>query len=389
MSYKWVLIFVCFVILACKKSELSVDKPIETPIKNVSNLEPKVSLETVFSDREIIWGFDFLPNSDILFTEKSGKLSVFSKGQITEIKGMPNNINASGQGGLMDVLIHPNYVKNSWIYFTFSSLTNNSGVLNVARAKLQNNTISQTEIILSTSANNAWKGHYGSRMVFDKAGFLFVSVGEGGQTSYGGKTSGNQNAQNLKESWGKIHRIYDDGRIPSDNPIFAGTTQASSIYSYGHRNPQGIACNKASNEIFASEHGPKGGDELNLILKGRNYGWPLISYGVNYDGKIVSESPKAEGMEDVKYQWTPSIGSCGLAIVDSDKYGLWKGDIITGSLALQHIAKLRKNENGTYINEGLFKSIGRVRNVKMATDGFLYVSVESPGRIIKLVPSFE
>ncbi len=390
MKLKFWLFYIGIFIFSCKKNEIkdnSNSPLVSTP--KTEKLEPKVSLETIFSERDIVWGFDFLPNADIIFTEKSGKMSIFSKGQITEIKGLPSTINAGGQGGLMDVLLHPDFAKNNWVYFTYSSLVNNFGVINVARAKLQNNTLSQSETILSSSATNAWKGHYGSRLVFDKAGFLYISVGEGGPNSYGGKNSTNQNAQNLKENWGKIHRVYDDGKIPVDNPVFAGSTATTSIYSYGHRNPQGLAYNKASNEIFSTEHGPKGGDELNQILKGRNYGWPLISYGINYDGKIVSESPKAEGMEDVKYQWTPSIGSCGLAIVDSDKYGIWKGDIITGSLALQHVAKLRKNTDGNYDYESLFKGIGRVRNVKMAPDGYLYISVESPGRILKLVPSFE
>jgi aldose sugar dehydrogenase len=384
-----ILISLNFVLFACKIEKTPEIIKTEISQKDISKLEPKISLETIFSDRGIIWGYDFLPNNDIIFTEKSGKLSIFSKGQITEVTGLPTNINADGQGGLLDVVIHPDFAKNNWIYITYSSLKNNLGILNMVRAKLQNNVLSQLEPLFATSASNVWKGHYGSRMVFDKAGFLYISIGEGGLSSYGGKTSPNQNAQNLKEAWGKIHRLKDDGSIPSDNPIFGDAKAPSSIYSYGHRNPQGLMYNATTGQIFNTEHGPKGGDELNLVLKGKNYGWPLVSYGVNYDGKTISESPKADGIEDVQYQWTPSIGSCGLAIISSDKYGIWKGDILSGSLALQYLSKLSKNASGEYANKKLLEGIGRVRNVKLAPDGYVYVSVESPGRIIKLNPSFE
>jgi aldose sugar dehydrogenase len=380
---------ICFILISCKTTQKEEEVKIEIPTKNVSKLEPKISLETILSDRGIIWGFDFLPNNDIIFTEKTGKLSLFSKGQSTEIIGLPNDINADNQGGLMDVVLHPNFAKNNWIYLSYSSTRNNLGQLKIIRAKLENNALSQIEPILTSSASNVWKGHYGSRMVFDKAGYMFVSIGEGGPSSYGGKTSPNQNAQNTKEAWGKIHRIRDDGGIPADNPVLEGNTLPSSIYSYGHRNPQGLVYNPLTNEIFNTEHGPKGGDEFNQVLKGKNYGWPWISYGVNYDGKIVSESPKAEGMEDVKYQWTPSIGSCGLAVISSDKYGAWNGSYLTGALALQHLSKLSKNPDGTYAFTKLLEGVGRVRNVKMAPDGFIYVSVENPGRIIKLNPGFE
>jgi aldose sugar dehydrogenase len=296
-----IVIFICLnsFFWACKSEKTPEIIKSETPQKDFSKTEPKLSLETVLSDRGIIWGFDFLPNNDIIFTEKTGKLSIFSKGEITEIKGLPTNINADGQGGLLDVLLHPDFAKNNWVYFTYSSTKSNFGVLNMARAKLQNNALSQLEPLFSTSASNAWKGHYGSRMIFDKAGFLYLSIGEGGPNSYGGKTATNQNGQKLTEAWGKIHRLKDDGSIPADNPILGDSKVPGSIYSYGHRNPQGIAYNPISNEIYNTEHGPKGGDEFNLVKKGKNYGWPLVSYGVNYDGKIVSESPKSDGIEDV------------------------------------------------------------------------------------------
>jgi aldose sugar dehydrogenase len=380
---------ICFILISCKTAHKEEEVKIEIPTKDISKLDPKLNLETIFSDRGIVWGFDFLPAGEIIFSEKTGKLSIFSKGIISEVKGLPTNINADGQGGLLDVCLHPNFAKNNWIYLTYSSVSNGNGVLNLIRAKLINAELTSVENLLKTSPNNAWKGHYGSRIVFDKDGFLFVSIGEGGPSSYGGKTSPNQNGQNTKEAWGKIHRIRDDGGIPADNPVLEGFITPTSIYSYGHRNPQGLVYNPLTNEIFNTEHGPKGGDEFNQVLKGKNYGWPWISYGVNYDGKIVSESPKAAGMEDVKYQWTPSIGSCGLAVISSDKYGAWKGSYLTGALALQHLSKLSKNPDGTYAFSKLLEGVGRVRNVKMAPDGYIYVSVENPGRIIKLNPSFE
>mgnify|MGYP000173203670 FL=1 len=341
--------------------------------------------ETVFSDRGIIWGFGFLPNTDIIFTEKSGKMGVYSNGKITELSGLPTDINADSQGGLLDICLHPDYVANGWIYVSYSSLVGGKGLMNLIRFKVDGNSIKNTENLFKTSATNEWKGNYGSRIVFDKNGFLFLSIGEGGSTSYGGENSPNLNAQNVKDAWGKIHRMTDTGKVPSDNPILAGNTSPTTVYSCGHRNPQGLVLNTDTGEIWETEHGPKDGDELNLIQKGKNYGWPLVSWGVNFDGVKISDSHNRTGIENPIYYWTPAIGPCGLAYISSTKYGSWKGSYIAGGLALRNLSRVEINGSDVK-STTIIENAGRVRDVKMGPDGYLYLSVESPGRIVRLLP---
>jgi len=341
--------------------------------------------ETVFSDRGIIWGFEFLPNADIIFTEKSGKMGIYSNGKITELAGLPTDINTDSQGGLLDICLHPDYATNGWIYASYSSSVGGKGLVNLIRFKIEGNSIKNTENLFKSSATNQWKGHYGSRIVFDKNGFLYLSIGEGGSTTYGGENSPNLNAQNVKEAWGKIHRMTDTGKVPSDNPILAGNTSPTTVYSYGHRNPQGLVLNTDTGEIWETEHGPKGGDELNLIQKGKNYGWPLVSWGVNYDGAKISDSHNRTGIENPKSYWTPSIGACGLAYISSTKYGSWKGSYIAGGLALRNLSRVEINGSDVK-STTIIENAGRVRDVKMGPDGYLYLSVESPGRIVRLLP---
>jgi glucose/arabinose dehydrogenase len=363
------------------------NNPINPTIPN-KDKEPTITNKIIVNDRSIIWGFDFLENGDIIFTEKGGKCYTYRSGVVSEVTGLPTDVDASGQGGLLDIKLHPKFKQNGFVYLSYSSSTGNQGKLNLLKAKLVNNELQNGKIIFSTSATNGWKGHYGSRIAFDNKGFLYLSVGEGGQRSMGGANSPNKNSLNLSESWGKIHRMTDDGVVPADNPILPGSNAPSTIYSYGHRNPQGLYIDPSTNEIWNSEHGPQGGDELNLVKPGKNYGWPLVSYGVNYGGGIISNNPKMEGIEDVYYQWTPSLGACGLVKVNSDKYGVWKGDFLVGALALTHLAKLKVDSLGQKIYTKLLPNIGRVRNVGMDQQGYIYISVENPGRIIKLEPSF-
>ena len=356
-------------------------------IKNPTPINENFTLtqETVFSDRGIIWGFEFLPNADIIFTEKSGKMGIYSNGKITELSGLPTDINTDSQGGLLDICLHPDYATNGWIYASYSSSVGGKGLVNLIRFKVEGNSIKDTENLFKSSATNQWKGHYGSRIVFDKNGFLYLSIGEGGSTTYGGENSPNLNAQNVKEAWGKIHRMTDTGKVPSDNPILAGNTSPTTVYSYGHRNPQGLVLNTDTGEIWETEHGPKGGDELNLIQKGKNYGWPLVSWGVNYDGVKISDSHSRTGIENPKSYWTPSIGACGLAYISSTKYGSWKGSYIAGGLALRNLSRVEINGSDVK-STTIIENAGRVRDVKMGPDGYLYLSVESPGRIVRLLP---
>lgn len=367
-------------LVSCSKTQA------ETENQQEEQAAVNLTTETILGDRGAIWGFKFLPNGDIIFTEREGKIGIFSNGKVTEIKGVPK-VAFESQGGLLDIALHPDYANNGWIYTAYLENTpKKDAQLNLIRFKIENNEMKNIETLHTTSATNKWRGHNGSRIVFDNDGYLFWAVGEGGQTSRGGADSPNQNAQNVKESWGKIHRMTDDGKVPADNPILPGNTEATTLYSYGHRNPQGLVFNPKTNEIWETEHGPRGGDELNLIKAGLNYGWPIVSFGINYDSVDISGA-KHEGFEAPKHYWTPSIGASGLAYLNSDVYGKnWNGNLFAGGLALTQVSRVYF-ENGEAKAETVLKDVGRVRTIEQGPDGYLYLSLEGPGRIVKVVPA--
>jgi aldose sugar dehydrogenase len=384
---KKILFFTTMLLISCS------DKKEETT-PNTGSVLPEtkgITLETVFSGRGIIWGFDFLTNTKIIFTEKTGNIAIYNNGTFTELTGGPTDVFSEGQGGMLDIKLHPNYASNKWIYACYSSKPDENALLNLIRFQLNDTetAIINTKTIFSTeSSNNTLFNHFGSRIVFDKDNFLYLSVGEGGPGSYGGPNATNKNAQDVKQEWGKVLRMTEDGEVPADNPILEPNTEPTYVLSYGHRNPQGLAVNSQTNEIFETEHGPKGGDEFNKIKKAANYGWPLVSHGVNYDGTTISSNPLMDGIEPALHFWVPSIGACGLAYISSDIYGNWKGNFIAGGLAKQNVTRLKLNNDTTVTTEIIVAEAGRVRNVKEGKDGFIYISVENPGRIIKLKPTF-
>lgn len=347
---------------------------------------PLVKNITLLTGYEIIWGMDFLPNGDLIFGEKQGKLYIRSNETVIQISGFPSVLTA-GQGGLLDIRVHPDYRENGWIYASYAaSLSGGGGQLKLIRFKVNNNQVENIENILTTNGSNTWYGHYGSRIAFDKQKYIYLSIGEGGTTSYGGPASSNKNAQNPKSSWGKIHRLLDNGTIPADNPVLAGNTEPSSIYSFGHRNPQGLTIHPETDQIWESEHGPKGGDEINIITKGTNYGWPLFSIGINYDGTTISSGHNSSGITAPLYTWTPSIGICGIAFITSNKFKSWKGNLLISGLASQKLYRCVVKDNKITEEDVLLSNSGRIRNVIQAADGSIYVSVENPGRIIQIIP---
>ena len=347
---------------------------------------PKLKTTVLVNNHEIIWGMDFLPNGDMLFTEKRGRIYRYtSAGTTQELTGVPADINTSGQGGLLDIKVHPAYATNGWIYISYATnYSGNGSLLRLTRFKLNGNAITSAENIFTTKTANTWYGHYGSRIVFDNAGMLYLSIGEGGTGSYGGAGSSNQNAQDTKSDWGKIHRMTDDGKIPADNPVLPGNSSATTIFSYGHRNPQGMIFDPVNNRIWEHEHGPMGGDEINLIEKGKNYGWPMVSYGKNYDGVAVSASPTGQGYTNPAKYWDPSIAPSGLAVLTSNNFKSWKGSLLTGSLKFSYVSRTTVQGDKIVAEEKILEGIGRVRNVKQGPDGNIYVSVEGPGRIIRV-----
>ncbi|KAB7731808.1 PQQ-dependent sugar dehydrogenase [Rudanella paleaurantiibacter] len=349
---------------------------------------PNLQMQTILTGYQIIWGMDFLPNGDLLFTEKQGRVYRYTNNTATELTGFPADVNARGQGGLLDLRVHPNYASNGWVYAVYSSAPTGNGPtqLNLARFKVSGNQITDLSTIFKTSATNTWQGHYGGRIEFDRDGLLYLSVGEGGSGTYGGPNAPNQNGQNLNSDWGKIHRLTDSGGIPANNPILPGRTTPSTIFSYGHRNPQGMALNPTTGDIWATEHGPRGGDEVNIIQAGRNYGWPVVSNGLNYDGSVISSSPTRQGVQAPIFTWTPSMGPSGLAFLTSETFKGWKGDLMVGGLALTYLSRCDVRDNTITGEEKLLDRQGRVRCVRQGPDGNLYISLENPGRIIRIVP---
>lgn len=347
---------------------------------------PQLTIKTILTDHEIIWGMSFLPNGDLIFGEKQGKLYRKNNESVTEIMGFPEVL-SSGQGGLLDIKVHPDYSANGWIYACYAaSNPDGGGQLKLIRFKITNDKVQNIENIFTTNGRNKWYGHYGSRILFDKAKYLYLSIGEGGEGTYGGANTVNNNAQSPGSSWGKIHRFRDDGSIPSDNPVIPGNSVPVSIYSYGHRNPQGLALHPITGKIWETEHGPRGGDEINLIVSGANYGWPAYSIGVNYDGTTISSGHTAIGITTPIYTWTPSIATCGITFITSNKFKSWKGNLLVCGLVSEKLFRLVVSGDRIVEEAVLLNNSGRVRNVIQAPDGSIYVSVENPGRIIQIIP---
>lgn len=340
----------------------------------------RLRADTLIHDLDIPWGIEFLPGGDLLITERSGKLLRFSETEgIQEISGLPP-IFVKGQGGLLEVKLHPDYPENGWIYLGYSypdSGSGRTGNTAIMRARLEGSQLVAQEILFQGTPLSSSGVHFGTEIVFDREGYLFFSIGERGKPS---------NAQTLENHSGKVHRIHDDGRIPADNPFVDTPAAMPTIYSYGHRNPQGLALHPQTGAVWVHEHGPKGGDEINIIEKGKNYGWPEITYGINYNGTIITEDTARAGMEQPFLYWDPSIAPCGMCFVTSDRYPGWKGDILAGSLSFTYLHRVDLQGSELVREEKLLEKIGRVRDVEEGPDGFLYLAVERPGMILKLVP---
>ncbi len=340
------------------------------------------TLEVVAEGMEIPWGMAFLPDNQMLITDRNGKMNLLSEdGTMTEIEGVPDVL-YEGQGGLMDVELHPGYKENKRVYLSYSIFrVDGSETLSstaIARARLIGNRLEDLEVIFEALPYSQTRHHYGCRLEFDRDGYLFFSVGDRGNRE--------ENPQALDNHCGKIHRLHDDGSIPEDNPFVNTEGALPSIYSYGHRNPQGVILNPGTGEIWTHEHGPRGGDEINVIKPGLNYGWPVISYGINYDGTIFTNLTEKKGMEQPLHYWVPSIAACGMDFVTGDRYPQWENHLLVGSLKYEYLTMCEIEDGKVISEEMLLKNIGRVRNVKVGPDGYIYVAVEEPGTIYRLIP---
>jgi len=357
-------------------------KPAVTAEGILQSEEYNLVIDTVVTGLEVPWGMAFLPGGDLLISERSGTLHRLSQGVLSApIEGLPP-IMATGQGGLMDIALHPDYDENGWIYLSYSALDTTSeerrGATGVMRARLSGNKLIDQEILFVGTPPTNRGQHWGCKLAFDGKGHLYFGVGERGQHF--------DFPQKLDNTNGKIHRIYDDGRIPADNPFVNTQGAITSIYSYGHRNPQGTAIHPVTGEIWETEHGPKGGDEINLILPGRNYGWPEVSYGINYDGTILTPDTIRKGIEPPVMQWTPSIAPCGMTFVTGDRFKKWENNMLVGSLRFDYVERVVLDGHKVVHLEKIAQGIGRVRNVVMSPDGLVYIGLEEPGMIVRIAP---
>ncbi|WP_304201519.1 PQQ-dependent sugar dehydrogenase [Flavobacterium alvei] len=358
---------------------LSCDAQVKPNDISIKEEVKKYTLENVVSDIQIPWGMAWLPDGSMLVTEKSGILYQVKNGTKTEVKNMPKVYNR-GQGGLLDIVLHPDYAKNGWIYMTYASDEGegDGGNTKLIRAKLQEGSLTQIESLYKATPNSTKGQHFGSRIVFDNEGFLYFSIGERGNNK--------ENPQDITRDCGKIYRLNDDGSIPKDNPFVGQTGVKEAIYTFGNRNPQGMAKHPETGEIWAHEHGPQGGDEINIIKKGANYGWAIVTYGIDYDGTTISTLTEKPGVENPIYYWLPSIAPSGMAFVTSDRYPDWKGHLLVGSLKFQYLELVKMKGKEVIERQKIATDIGRVRNVAQGPDGFIYIAVEGKG-IFKIIPN--
>lgn len=343
---------------------------------------------TVVDGLEVPWGMAFLPDGDMLVTERAGRLRIVRDGVLLPdaVPGVPE-VFARGQGGLMDVVLHPDFASNRLVYLSYSKPIDDNSTTAVVRGRFENDRLNDVEEVFE--ADTRGRGHYGSRIAFDADGYLFISVGERQVPSRGDLEA--HPAQDLSNHHGVVVRLYDDGRVPDDNPFVGQEGALPEIWSYGHRNPQGLVIHPETGSIFVAEHGPQGGDEVNLIEPGNNYGWPVIGYGVNYgSGTAIHEGTRREGMEEPIHVWVPSIATSSMMIYTGDKFPRWHGNMFVTGLAGEQLARLIMEGDDIVQEETLLRGIGRIRNVHQGPDGYIYVAIEDRRGgltpIVRLVP---
>ncbi len=346
--------------------------------------DTQLSISIIAEGLEHPWGMAFLPDGQILVTERPGRLRLIEQGKLLEeeIDGLPS-ISDYGQGGLLDVALHPNYNENGWIYFSYAASEDGFSLktgTEVGRGRLVNNRIVDWQHLFKLKKKTNKRQHFGSRLVFDQDNKLYITLGDRGQRF---------RAQDLNDHAGSVIRLNDDGSIPSDNPFVNQKGKQPEIYSYGHRNMQGAALNPLSGRLWTHEHGPQGGDELNIIEAGANYGWPVITYGKEYgSGNDIGVGTHKAGMIQPIHYWVPSIAPSGMAFYSGDKFPDWKGDLFIGSLKFKLLVRLQLNGDKVIAEQRLLKNkLGRIRDVKNGPDGYLYLLTdESDGKLVRLSP---
>ena len=348
--------------------------------REVSHDIPGVVVEQLAQNLGIPWGMTFLSSNQLLFSERAGQLKVLDLNDlgITRLENVPT-VAAIGQGGMLDVAVGPDYARNGWIYITYSKAVSSGAATTLARTRITKNRLSDWQDLLVTDSASDGGRHFGSRITFDDQGHVFFGVGDRGERDP---------AQELGNHMGSIMRLNLDGGIPQDNPFVGKPSARDEIWSYGHRNPQGLFYHRATQRLWSIEHGPRGGDEINLVHRGLNYGWPVISHGKEYWGPVsIGEGTSKAGMEQPLKVYIPSIAPGSLIVYTGDAFPQWRGNLFAGALKLEHLNRVTLSRTGRPVDEErLLEDFDeRIRALLESVEGWIYLSTDS-GKILRLKP---
>ncbi|KDE39314.1 PQQ-dependent oxidoreductase, gdhB family [Nitrincola lacisaponensis] len=344
----------------------------------------RVGIEIVADGLSHPWSIAFLPTGEQLVTERDGRLRLIQEGRLhpDPIAGVPQ-VAAVGQGGLLDIVLHPEFEQNRWVYLSYSDQTDEGLTTRVMRARFEDHALVDTELLFEALPRASGGRHFGGRMVFDSDGYLYLSVGDRGEM---------EKAQDGLDHAGSIIRLHDDGRIPEDNPFTGDSSVLDEIYTLGNRNPQGMALHPQTGEVWSNEHGPRGGDEVNRIQAGLNYGWPEVTHGINYSGSRITEHTELPGMESPLLDWTPSIAPSGMVFYTGDEFPSWRGQILNGALRDRLISRVSITElQGEYQlqeEERMLQGFAqRIRDIRQSPEGEIWLLTDqSPGQVVRLRP---
>jgi aldose sugar dehydrogenase len=391
-SHRLIYLLCCCLLgaIACTKNNPPLSQVPAQAQAQVNRQQTGYRLTTILEGLEHPWSMAWLPDGSLLITERPGRLQLLRSGsnQMIEITGVPP-VFAQGQGGLMDVSLHPKFSENRWIYFTYAHGTADANRTRLARATFEGQQLQNVQVIFEVSQPKSGTQHFGSRFAWQADGTMLLAIGDGGNPPI--SLEGNlirQQAQNRRSHLGKILRLKEDGTVLSDNP-FAKDTQANpAVWSYGHRNIQGLTIDPKTQQVWASEHGSQGGDELNLLQVGQNYGWPLVTHSREYSGGEISQARSRPGLVDPKVVWTPSIAPSGLMVYRGDRFPQWQGQVFAGGLVSKDIRRIVVDTSGKEVSQDSISVGERVRDVRQGADGLIYILTdEDNGKLIKLEPT--
>ncbi|MFO7766714.1 MAG: PQQ-dependent sugar dehydrogenase [Pelovirga sp.] len=361
---------------------LFISLPFSAAAQVVTTSSEQIRIVEITRGLEHPWGMAFLPDGRILITERPGRLRLVENGELLPqpVSGLPAIV-AQGQSGLLDVALHPRFAVNQLIYIAYTSARDRGISTDVARGKLTGNKLEEVEVLFRGNKGTTTGRHFGSRLVFDDKGFLYITLGDHGQK---------ERAQDSADHAGSVIRIHDDGRVPADNPHQQRPDWLAELFSIGNRNIQGAALHPISGELWAHEHGPQGGDEINIIRSGRNYGWPVITYGVNYGiGTRIGEGTHKQGMEQPLHYWDPSIAPSGMMFYTGNKFPNWQGNLFVGALRGQILVRLTLEGEEIVAEERMLQNrVGRIRDVRQGPDGNIYLLTDArDGALLRLEPA--